>query len=1312
MTGLLPTLASFVPSLVIRRYNAGLTSLDEPSAENFPALVLFADISGFTALTERLAARGPSGAEDLTRYLNTYFGELIALITEAGGDVVKFAGDALLALWPAQRDDELPALAQTVADSARRIQARLHRFEVGDEVALSLKVAIGAGQIAAMQLGGVFKRWELLVAGAPLSQVGVANGEAEPGDVVLSAEAWALLARKPAATALAQGVMRLVASEAPPMTAPLTRVAALPETLDALRQFIPGAIRARLDAGQTDWLAELRSISVVFINLPDFTYDTPLEKAQQATCALQAALYRFEGSINKISVDDKGASLIAVLGLPPLSHEDDPERALRAAQAMHEGLTALGFRSSVGVTTGTAFCGAVGSDGRREYTVMGDVVNLAARLMVAAKGGILCDAPTAAAAGERIDCLALPPVRLKGKAVPVAIFQPGRRREPAQQTEAPGSGFDGRDIERASLRAFLERRDADAARLMVLEAELGLGSRALLDGLAAYATSTGYQVLTSAGDAIDANTPYFVWRQLLAACLKINQTTGETENLRSSLLLSLADDPALAAQAPLLGPVFALEWPETDVTAKLSARARVDALHRLVVAILQRHGERGALLLALSDVQWLDAASIALLAHVHAALPGLQMVLGLRRRQAGDFQSFVENAGAAHLRLGPLDREALARVLSAKLALADIPAAVSALLWERSDGNPYFAEVLLNALLHRGVLTLNDGALAIAAEVGKADEWQIAGTLEGLINASIDRLPAPAQLTLKVASVIGRSFPRRALFSIYPMVLGETALDAHLGELCSHEMLRLPGRRRDGLSPDLDLTYAFRNGLIQDSAYQLMLYSQRRQLHRALALWYEQEHADDLAQGFSTLAYHWRKAGEDGVPDAEALLKAIDYYERAGNRAADAYVNAEAMHFFREALKLVALLPADDALARCELRLQLELGTAAATARSYAAPEVQLAYARASELCRQVGNHAELFRALRGLWQFRQGQGEMLEAARIGQELLDLAALSQDSALLLEAHRLLGNNAYWTGNFVVARRHMEQAVSLFKHEAHAGLVAQFGQDPDVANRGILGWTLGFLGYPEQAQAQLASAVARAEAIDHPFSRVFAYGAAMWNSHFFLQIEQAEHWATRVVALAGERGFPYLQVAGEVVRGWARARQGQPEGLDEVQDAIARWRASGATIGLHIFLMVQANTLLFFERIDEVEATLDDPLLAHRGISERWLESEVLRLRGEVAMAHGNLAEADQRWRQAMTVAEEQHNRLAQLRIASSQLRLARAYSPAADTAEALGRVYASFDEGLELGFMRQAKSELDRHEARPAGNPPGPHGDR
>ena len=164
---------------------------------------------------------------------------------------------------------------------------------------------------------------------------------------------------------------------------------ASPEAAAALRGFMPGAIRARLDAGQSGWLGELRRVTALFINLPDFNHEMPLQRAQGAMQALQTALYRFEGSINKISVDDKGASLLAALGLPPLAHENDPERGLRAALAMQTSLRPLGFRNSIGVATGLAFCGTVGGDKRREYTIMGDIVNLSARLMISAKGGIL-----------------------------------------------------------------------------------------------------------------------------------------------------------------------------------------------------------------------------------------------------------------------------------------------------------------------------------------------------------------------------------------------------------------------------------------------------------------------------------------------------------------------------------------------------------------------------------------------------------------------------------------------------------------------------------------------------------------------------------------------------------------------------------------------------------------------------------------------------------------------------------------------------------------------------------------------------------
>ncbi len=1284
MASHLETLASYVPSLIVQRFNAGITHVDEPTAESFPAIALFADISGFTALTERLAARGPSGAEDLTRYLNSCFGELIELITSAGGDTVKFAGDALLALWRADRADDLPAIALVVAEVALKIQTRLHHFSVGDGIHLSLKVALGAGSVAALQLGGVFHRWELLVAGGPLSQCGVANGQASPGDVVLSAEAWAQLGAHGKGEVREHGVVRLLALDAPGIRTLQARVKPNDDTADALRRFIPGAIRARLDARQSDWLAELRQVSVVFINLPDFTYDTPLDRAQEAMRAMQTALYRFEGSINKISVDDKGASLIAVLGLPPLAHEDDPERALRAAQTMQQGLTRLGFRSSVGVTSGLAFCGAVGSAVRREYTVMGDVVNLAARLMVAASGGILCDAPTAEAAGARVECTPLPAVKLKGKAEPVAIFRPGAKRAGTAADRMNARRLIGREVERAALAAVLESAGSS---VVVVQADVGMGVISLLDELVRAAAAAGWQVLACAADAIDSNTPYHAWRALLEDELLGGEHAPAGE-IPAALATALGGDPALCARIPLLDAVFAHGWPDNETTAKLTGRARAEALHALVEVGLAQRAKRSVLVM--QDAQWMDSASWALLDSLRAARPGLAVVIGARRTEAPAVAEFIARSGARQLVLGSLGAGAMAQTLREHLDVDELPPAVLALVLERADGNPYFGEALVSAMLDRGQIELVERELRIAAGVGDPRDWQVPTTVEGMVTASIDRLPAPEQLTLKVASVLGRVFSQRALHRIYPMSVTEAALAEHLKHLDDREMTPLVGTAARSRETD-DTQHRFRNSFIQDTAYNLMLFAQRRQLHRAVAEWFEQEYADDLTSWLPVLAYHWRKAGADRSPDEAALLKAIGYYEQAGNRAYAAYVNAEAMYFFQAALTLIAALPQDDALLRRELHLQLALGTAAVAARSYGAPEVQAAYARASELCRKVGEQAQLFRALRGLWQYRVGQGEMDEARRLGDELIALATLAGESALLIEANRLLGNNAYWTGDFSGARHSMEQAVTLFDPALHSGLVAQFGQDPDVANRGILAWALCFLGHPRAALAHLDAAVARADELGHPFSQVFAYGAAMWANHFLSEIDAAERWADATIAIAAERGFTYLQVAGQVVRAWAHTRRGDPNGLDELAGVLAGWRASGATIGMHLFLVVQANASLAAGHLADVEGILADPVLAHRSLGERWLEPELMRLRAEVAVVRDAWVEAEHGFRAALEVADEQQNRLARLRIGMSLVRLSdRVPALRLEARAMLEDAIASIGEGAGLGFHAEA----------------------
>jgi class 3 adenylate cyclase len=192
MAELTETLASYVPTLVTRRLTTNPRPINEPSAESFPTAVLFADVSGFTPLTERLAQRGPAGAETLTHELNTYFGQLIEIVTACGGDVVKFAGDALTAIWPVVEAHEngLSMAMRRAAACALAIQTALKNYQTVDGLKLSLKIGLGAGEMTVIHVGGIYSRWEVVLTGAPLGQVSHAEAQAQPGQTILSPEAW------------------------------------------------------------------------------------------------------------------------------------------------------------------------------------------------------------------------------------------------------------------------------------------------------------------------------------------------------------------------------------------------------------------------------------------------------------------------------------------------------------------------------------------------------------------------------------------------------------------------------------------------------------------------------------------------------------------------------------------------------------------------------------------------------------------------------------------------------------------------------------------------------------------------------------------------------------------------------------------------------------------------------------------------------------------------------------------------------------------------------------------------------------------
>lgn len=946
MPDLIATLTSYVPALITRRLATDPAPVTAPISDQFQAAVLFADISGFTALTERLAQKGPVGAEELTHLLNAYFGQLIDLVQVHGGDIVKFAGDALVALWPVGiTDEDLAMVTYRAAQCGLLVQAVLHDHPAGEGIRLTQRVGIGTGEVLVRHVGGVFGRWEFMVSGPPLAQIGRAGRLAQPGQVILSSEAWELVSDRCRGTLLpgeaGAALLEDVGEPLPFYARPTTALAAEAEM--ALRAYIPGAILARLAAGQSGWLAELRRVTVIFLNLPDLSHAIPLKQAQAVMRALQSVLYHYEGSINKLSVDEKGIMLVAALGLPPLAHEDDAARAVQAALAMQAELRRMNLRSALGITTGQAFCGSVGNSVRREYTMLGDVVNLAARLMQAAPDNILVDAATYHAARSQAPLAfeSLPPIRVKGKAEPVLVYRPlgsvpAAAADPGYSRRSRSNvTLVGREAERAilaeELQALLRRGSGG---VVFIEGEAGIGKSRLVEDTLEKAQALDITTLAGAGDAIEKSTPYHAWRPVFRQLFGLETFSGNSEALQTHVLAWLraecGPDSDLLRLVPLLDVVLPLDLPDNEITAQMTGKVRADNTRQLLVQLLQKVTQRGQdqperpYLLVLDDAHWLDSASWALALLVNQRIqPFDPLLLIIATRPIPqpwpvEYSRLLEGAGVRSLLLDQLAPEEALALVCQRLGVTSLPEPVAELIRAKAEGHPFFSEELAYALRDAGLITIDNGTCRLA---GNAVQLEVVlnfpDTVQGVVTSRIDRLPPPQQLTLKVASVVGRIFTVRTLHDVYPIAGDKEHLVEYLETLARLDITPLEAN-------EPDLAYIFKHIITQEVAYNMMLFAQREQLHQRTAEWYEQHYADDMTPFYPLLAHHWRRAG--------VVNKAIDYLEKAGEQALHDYASQEAVRFFSQALQMVEKQPdghrPDPAPQRRRAHWELQLGKA------------------------------------------------------------------------------------------------------------------------------------------------------------------------------------------------------------------------------------------------------------------------------------------------------------------------------------------------------------------------------------------------
>ena len=888
MPQLLDTLQSYVPSIVARRVSASDGAALEPAEDRFEAAAMFADISGFTPLTEFLAQRGPAGVEELSRMLNSYFGEMIDLIRDHGGDIVKFAGDALLAIWPAH-DEDLATVTRRASQCALHVKRDLNDHEVAEGVRLSLKVNVGCGDLLAAYVGGQREQMRYLVAGAPLLQIRSMADLARPGDVVVSEEAWDLIGGYCLGDPTDGTQTRLLAVRDEVEVKALVPTRLTTDVEPALRNYIPNTILTRVDVGQVDWLDELRRITSLFISVTDVDHASAgaLDTLQQIMTVMQNAVYRYEGSAKEIGFDDKGMVLIAAFGLPPVSHEDDPLRGLRAALEIERNIRAMGLDCSVALTTGRVFCAPVGNSSRREYTMYGDEINLAARLMQATlQGGVVCDEATRQAAIGQMSFDHLPRFVLKGRSEAVDVYRPVS----AEVAGVPP--MIGRGDELAVMAERLRALREGIGGAIVIEGEPGIGKSRLVEELTEEASRLDVQPVIGSAAAIEASTAYFAWRAVFGKLMGIDETSP-VHARRSAVLQRIESDPNQSRLAPLLNTVLGLDIPENDLTAQMTGQVRADNTHGLLMGILNEEAAKRPLLLILEDAHWLDSSSWALTQLVHRDVGKALLVIVTRPLPdpiPAPFQRIVDDSDVSYLTLDTLTPDDSRDLITERLGVAEVSEPVTNLIYRRAGGNPFFMEELTSSLREGGWVVVSEGVCQLAPGAGDLEGIDLPDTLQGVVTSRIDLLTAQQQIAVKVASVIGRVFPYDILKDIHPVQDDVPRLEEFLAAITRLDLTRVQ-------TPEPDLSYIFKHVVTQEVAYNLMPFAQRRQIHRSVAEWYEHNYAEDLSSRYPLLAYHWGRA--DSTP------KAIEYLEKAGEQALLRFANQEAVVFFDDALSLV-----------------------------------------------------------------------------------------------------------------------------------------------------------------------------------------------------------------------------------------------------------------------------------------------------------------------------------------------------------------------------------------------------------------------
>jgi TolB-like protein/predicted ATPase len=1037
--------------------------------------------------------------------------------------------------------------------------------------------------------------------------------------------------------------------------------------------------------------AERRHLTVMACELvePDGTSGLDVEDLRDLVESYQRCVAEVAGRFRGLVRMRTGNAVLVHLG-HPAAHEDDAERAVRAALDLCAAVRALGGDAGalpqcrVGIATGMTI---VADPLANDSEIIGEAPNLALRLQgVAPTDGVVIDRATKQLIGEFFECRALDPTTAVGLGSAGPIWQVLGSHVVESRFEAlrphPLTPLVGREEELELLRRRWVQARGGEGRVVMIAGEPGIGKSRLAlaaEEMAQGDTHVRLRYFCSPHQSDTALFPFIGQLERAARFQRGDSAAERVARLQALLRRSKADaDHALA----LLGRLLSLPPDPRHPLPDLPPSKLKEKMLAALLAQLERLAAERPVLMIFEDLHWIDPTSLELLTRIVDRIPSLPalMVVTFRPEFQAPWTGLPHVTMLSLSRLGARDGAALVQRIAGERAL---PSDAVAEIVERADGIPLFVEELTKTVLEGGA---NAAETARTLAAPPAARRSVPAILHASLSARIDRL-GPARQIAEIGAAIGREFSYDLLAALAP--LAGPDLRGAVDRLVEAGLLF-----RRGDPPEA--TFLFKHALVQETAYSTLLREPRRELHRRIAR-VLLEKAPELAETKpELLAHHYTEAG--------LAQEAMEFWGRAGQKSLARSALAEAVAQLKRGLSQADGAAGTPAQRREQIKLQVALANALMHAKGFSSPEVLSAWELAMTMVEQAEARDEhpddpllYFSIMYGLWAVNYVCTNVDVMLALARQALARAEKLNAPVPLIIGNRLLGTSLFMLGEFETALSHFDRALPLYSPEQHRPLAARFGQDIGATVLAYRSWTSWLVGSPERARQDMEAMILLARSIGHTTTLMYVLGHAAVVQVYLGDMDSVEAHGRELLALGEEKGAPVWRAWGMIMLGWAMLpRRRFEDTLELVAGGLAVGRATGATNLMQLYLTPLILAYVGLGRFAEARDCLAQAFGLVEKTGERWAEADLHRLAGEVALAcDGDAKSAEACFHRALAIARRQNARAWELRAATSLAALWRDQGRCDQAHDLLAPVYGWFTEGLDTADLLRAKALLD-----------------